>query len=90
MRTGRPTVAIALTDADRKHLESLARRSRTSPQLAWWARVVLACAAGHNNQTVARRLRLSLATVGKRRVRFVRDRVDGLLDESRPGGHRHR
>ena len=34
MRTGRPTVAIVLTDAERKHLESLARRSRTSPQVA--------------------------------------------------------
>ena len=31
MRTGRPTVAIVLTDAERKHLESLARRSRTAP-----------------------------------------------------------
>ena len=63
MRTGRPTVAVVLTEAERVHLESLARRSRTSPQLARRARVVLVCAAGHNNKTVARRVRLSPATV---------------------------
>ena len=84
MRTGRPTVAVVLSDAERKHLESLARRSRTAPQLARRARIVLGCAAGQNNKTVARRLRLSPATVGKWRVRFARDRVDGLLDEPRP------
>ena len=30
--------------------------------------IILACAAGHNNKTVARRLRLSPATVGKWRA----------------------
>ena len=50
--------------------------------------MVLACAAGHNNQTVARRLRLSPATVGQWRVRFARDRLDRLLDEPRPGAPR--
>ena len=85
MRTGRPTVAIVLTEAERQHLESIARRSRTAPQLARRARIVLCCAAGQNNKTVARRLRLSPATVGKWRRRFSRDRVDGLLDEPRPG-----
>ena len=43
------------------------------------------CSAGQNNKTVARRLRLSPATVGKWRTRFARDGVDGLLDEPRPG-----
>ena len=50
MRTGRPTVAVVLSDAERKHLESLARRSRTAPQLARRARIVLGCAAGQNKQ----------------------------------------
>ena len=88
MRTGRPTVAIVLTEDERQHLESLARRSRTVPQLARRARIVLGCAAGQNNKTVARRLRLSPATVGKWRTRFARGRFDGLLDEPRPGAPR--
>ena len=88
MRTGRPTVAVVLTEAERMELESLARRSRTSPQLERRPRVVLACAAGHNNKSVARRLRLTQATVGKWRKRFVRDRVGGLLDEPRQGAPR--
>ena len=85
MRTGRPTVAIVLTEAEQQHLESMARRSRTAPQLARRARIVLGCAAGQNNKTVARRVRVSPATVGKWRTRFARDQVDGLLDEPRPG-----
>ena len=69
-------------------LESWAHRSRSAPQLARRARLVLACAVGRDNKTVAKRLRLSPATVGKWRARFVRDRVDGLLDEPRPGAPR--
>ena len=63
----------------------MARRSRTAPQLARRARIVLGCAAGQNNKMVARRVRVSPATVGKWRTRFDRDRVDGLLDEPRLG-----
>ena len=80
MRTGRPTVAIVLTEAEQQHLESMARRSRTAPQLARRARIVPDCAAGQNNKAVARRLRLPAATVGKWRTRFAQDGVDGLLD----------
>ena len=88
MRLGRPTVAVILTEDERVQLESWAHRSRSAPQLARRARLVLACAVGRDNKTVAKRLRLSPATVGKWRARFVRDRVDGLLDEPRPGAPR--
>jgi hypothetical protein len=46
MRLGRPKVALILTDDERVRLDSLAHRSRTAPQLARRARIVLACAEG--------------------------------------------
>jgi transposase len=77
-----------LTQDERDALESLAHRARTAPHLARRARVVLACADGLDNKQVAKRLRLSAAMVGKWRARFVRDRMDGLYDEPRPGAPR--
>jgi transposase len=88
MRTGRPKVALILTEDERRRLESLANRSRTLPALARRARIVLACSTGQPNETVARRLRVSPTTVWKWRKRFVQDRLDGLYDEPRPGAPR--
>ena len=85
MRLGRPKVALILTEEERVRLDSLAHRSRTAPHLARRARIVLACAEGHDNKVVAKRLRMSQTTVCKWRGRFLRDRLDGLYDEPRPG-----
>ena len=43
---------------------------------------------GTTNTVVAKRVRVSPATVGTWRARFLRDRLDGLLDEPRPGAPR--
>jgi transposase len=77
-----------LTEQETIELESLARRSRTAPQVARRARIVLACASGLDNQTVARKTRVAPQTVGKWRARFLERRLDGLLDEPRPGAPR--
>ena len=85
MAIGRPKTALVLTPEERQELASLAHRSRSAPALARRARLVLACAEGRDNTTVARRLRMSQTTVCKWRARFVTDRVAGLFDEPRPG-----
>ena len=88
MRTGRPKQALILTDEERGRLQSLAHRARSQSLLARRARVVLACAEGLDNKTVARKLRVSLGMVGKWRARFLQARLEGLYDEPRPGAPR--
>jgi transposase len=88
MRTGRPIPLLTLTDDERDTLERWARRPTTAPALAERARLILECAAGKSNTRVARELRLTKQTIGKWRTRFVGKRLDGLLDEPRPGAPR--
>jgi len=88
MRTGRPKVALVLTADERQRLESLAHRSRSAPQAARRARIILACADGADGKVVARRLHLTPGTVSKWRGRFIKHRLDGLYDEPRPGAKR--
>src|SRR5882724_6968659 len=88
MRTGRPIPPLTLTEDERDTLERWARRPTTARALAQRARLVLECAAGKTNTVVARELRLTKQTIGKWRTRFLGQRLDGLLDEPRPGAPR--
>ena len=64
------------------------RQHKTSQALALRSRIVLACAQGVDNSEVAKRCRVTRQTVGKWRRRFLEQRLDGLLDEPRPGAPR--
>lgn len=85
MRMGRPLTPIVLTTDERATLDGWARRRTTAQALALRARIVLGAAAGESNTGIARRERVTKATVGKWRRRFLQKRLEGLLDEPRPG-----
>lgn len=85
MRTGRPKAALMRTTEERQILEQWARRPKTAQALARRARFVLACATGKTNHAVAAEFKTTGQTVGRWRRRFVERRLDGLLDEPRPG-----
>src|ERR1700676_4757688 len=85
MRTGRPIPALSLTEGERETLQNWARRPKSGKALALRARIVLRCAEGITNTEVARQVQVRSQTVCKWRQRFVDRRLDGLLDEPRPG-----
>ena len=82
---GRPKAELVLTDEERETLSRWARRAKSAQALALRSRIVLACAEGLTNKEVAARCGCRPPTVGKWRRRFVELRLDGLVDDPRPG-----
>jgi transposase len=84
-RSGRPKAGLVLSDAERDHLLRWARRAKTSQALALRAKIVLACAEGRDNKAVAAEFGVGEHMVARWRGRFTRKRLEGLVDEPRPG-----
>src|SRR3990172_592067 len=88
MPRGRAKPLLVLTGDERETLERWARRPTTAQAWARRARIVWRWATGQPNQAVARDVGVTRLTVGRRRQRLVRQRLDGLLDDPRPGAPR--
>ncbi len=83
--TGRPITPLVLRPDERSYLERQVRRHRVARSLSERCRIILRCAQGIPSKAVAAELGVHEHTVGKWRRRFLKDRVEGLLDQARPG-----
>ncbi len=76
---------VELTDDERAQLVAWSRRAKSANALAMRSRIVLAAGDGLTNTAIAAKLDVHIASARKWRSRFVAERLDGLLDEPRPG-----
>src|ERR1039457_1252932 len=86
---GRPRKRELVVSAEQKvTLRQLLQQPRNSRSLAFRARIILECARGQSNASVAAKLRTTGFTVGMWRNRFIGDGIAALGDEVRPGAPR--
>ena len=79
---------MILSAEERVFLESQVRKHKVPRSLSDRCRMLLLCAEGLPSKEVAAQLGGHEHTVGKWRRRFVKDRIEGLTDEYRPGRRR--
>lgn len=76
---------IVLEPEQRAELERLVRTHTTPRRMAERAQIILFGAEGQTNVEIAKRLETRLARISKWRSRFVKEGLEGLLDEPRSG-----
>jgi len=81
-------VRIELSEAERVELEARSRRRKIARADATRAGIVLCAADGMTNVAIAERLGITRLTVATWRKRFAEKRLEGLVDEPRPGAPR--
>ena len=84
----RAAVRIEVEEAERGELEARMRRRKIARADAMRAEIVLLAAEGLTNLAIAGRLGITRVTVATWRKRFATQRLDGLIDEPRPGAPR--
>ncbi len=86
---GHPMARLVLSSDERDYLERQVRRHRVARSISGRYRIILRCADGLPSKVVAVKLGIHEHTVGKWRRRFLRGRIEGLLDEARPAPTTH-
>jgi transposase len=76
---------IELTEDERAELERRARAHTSTVREAKRARIILLCAEGVSLRRIAGHVDMDQHQVGVWRRRFLADRLDGLVDQSRSG-----
>ena len=82
---GRVADGVMLDEDERRFLEGQVRRHKAPRSPSDRCRMILLCADGLPGKEAAAQLGVHEHTVGKWRRRFVKDRIEGLTDEYRPG-----
>ena len=76
---------LVLSDDEVQHLQALASSRSLPHSIVQRTQIVLACSAGETNMAIAKRMGLTVMTVGKWRKRYREFGLEGLHDELRPG-----
>ena len=80
---------VELSESERRHLGQIASRGETSARKVKRALVLLKADEGLIDRDIASGLLISTSTVGRVRTRFVKEGLDGALNErTRPGQKR--
>lgn len=76
----RPVAPLFHSKEEKSHLLSIANSRSLSRGIVQLAQIVLACAEGETNASIAKRLRLNSMAVGKWRKRYLEYGIEGLHD----------
>jgi transposase len=80
MKTIPRATPIALTADERRDLEALAGSRKSEARMRERARIVLLAAGGMGSRAIGREVGCTPGTASKWRVRYARDRMDGLSE----------
>lgn len=81
----RKAQGIVLTPEELVTINTWLRSGTIEQRTAFRSRIILAASEGKENRDIARDLHTTVTTVGKWRRRFIKSRLSGLSDSSRPG-----